>query len=207
MMYYFTYHQKNEEVIPNDYFIVLHDAFLSLNRWENSFNRDKIIIDTHIYHIFDIHQLQLSFDNHLNMTCDRMQDIEFNQKNRISIIVGEFSLATTDCAKWLNGFNHGARWDGTYSTDNNTLQPICENCTCVDDNNVETFTPSYRLFLKNFFESQIAAWERGSGWFFWNFKTEQEPQWDYMLGVREKWIPTKFDSLYDHCFQKVEDVQ
>jgi len=136
------------------------------------------------------------------MTCQKMKDVEFNEKFNIKTIVGEFSLATTDCARWLNGFNHGSRWDGTYATDNKPLQPICENCTCKDDNNINNFTPTYRIFLKNFFETQITAWEKGSGCFFWNFKTEQEPQWDYMLGVREGWITTEFNSsLYDHCFQ------
>jgi glucan 1,3-beta-glucosidase len=34
------------------------------------------------------------------------------------------------------------------------------------------------------------AYESGSseGWFFWNFKTETSPQWDFILGLKEGWI-------------------
>ena len=29
-------------------------------------------------------------------------------------MVGEWSLASTDCAQWLNGRNIGSRYDGSY---------------------------------------------------------------------------------------------
>ena len=33
----------------------------------------------------------------------------------------------------------------------------------------------------------MTAYEAGSaqGWFFWNFKTERAPTWDYLLGLQE----------------------
>jgi len=190
---------KQNQTKKNDFFTVIHDAFLPFNRWEKAFPRNMVMIDTHFYHVFDINQLKLSYNGHLEMTCHRMKDIEYNQKHHMNIIVGEFSLAITDCAKWLNGFARGARYDGTWSSNGAILQPVCPKCSCKHDSNITTFTQSYRSFLRLFAESQFAAWERGNGWFFWNFKTEQEPQWDYMMGVREGWIPTNFNALYDYC--------
>jgi len=36
--------------------------------------------------------------------------------------------------------------------------------------------------------------------FFWNFKTEKgAPQWDYMMGVREGWIPKDLDHRQVKC--------
>ena len=32
----------------------------------------------------------------------------------LSTLVGEWSLATTDCARWLNGYGTGSRYDGTF---------------------------------------------------------------------------------------------
>jgi glucan 1,3-beta-glucosidase len=29
----------------------------------------------------------------------------------------------------------------------------------------------------------------GHGWFFWNFKTELEPKWDYIRSVEAGWLP------------------
>ncbi|KAJ1844042.1 hypothetical protein LPJ57_009595, partial [Coemansia sp. RSA 486] len=28
-----------------------------------------------------------------------------------------------------------------------------------------------------------------AGWFYWNFRTESAPEWDYLLGVEQGWIP------------------
>jgi hypothetical protein len=46
------------------------------------------------------------------------------------------------------------------------------------------------------------AYESGSseGWFFWNFKTEKGAfQWNYMLGVKEGWIPADLDNRPYKC--------
>ena len=52
--------------------------------------------------------------------------------------------------------------------------------------------PARKAFLRNFVEAQIVNYEPdiSSGWFFWNFKTERAPQWNYLLGLKEGWIPS-----------------
>ena len=36
---------------------------------------------------------------------------------------------------------------------------------------------------------QIAAFNRGHGWFFWNFRTEFEPHWDFLEAADRNWFP------------------
>jgi len=47
------------------------------------------------------------------------------------------------------------------------------------------------------------AFETAVGWFFWNFRTEDEhaPEWDYVMGVREGWMPKDAGSRQPYCQQ------
>jgi glucan 1,3-beta-glucosidase len=88
-------------------------------------------------------------------------------------MVGEFSVATNDCAQYVNGIDGKPRWQGD----------------CTYENDVSTFSPEYKTFLTNFFNAQLDAFEQGIGWFYWNFKTETNPVWSYVDGVKHGWIP------------------
>jgi len=47
-----------------------------------------------------------------------------------------------------------------------------------------------QVFLKRFALAQMNAYEFNSlGWFFWNFKTESAPLWNYILAVSKGWLP------------------
>jgi len=41
----------------------------------------------------------------------------------------------------------------------------------------------------NLAHKQIAAFNRGHGWFFWNFRTEFESHWDYLEAWHRGWFP------------------
>jgi len=146
-------------------------------------------IDTHIYQVFDAYRLSFTHQQHIQQTC------KINKPEvavaPLSTMVGEWSLATVDCARWLNGYNNGARYDGTYHLGNQSPEALgsCQGQNDINDSTV--WTPEYKEFLKQFAEAQMDAYESGSaaGWFFWNFKTESAPQWDYILGLREGWMP------------------
>ncbi|KAJ1930077.1 hypothetical protein IWQ60_000620 [Tieghemiomyces parasiticus] len=162
-----------------------HDAFLPLTTWNDwKATCPKSYMDTHIYHVFDTGLLAKNATEHLQLTCQQKAQVA-DLSARIPTMVGEWSLGTTDCAKWLNGYGRGARYDGTYLT----TAPTCPTCSCVGERDVRYYTPEYRHFLRQFTETQMDAYEAGAGWIFWNFKTEMAPEWDYMLGVKEGWIP------------------
>lgn len=177
----------------NQLLIVMHDAFQPLSSWQGFMpppQSQGVSLDTHIYHVFDRGQLAWSQSEHLQNVCDSAADIASSNEN-LWTMVGEFSLATTDCTRWLNSFGSGARYDGTYPTaEAPEAGPICTNCTCESEGNLDTFTDDYKSFLRAFAETQMKTYEQnGSGWFFWTGKTESSPQWDYMLGVEQGWIP------------------
>lgn len=94
------------------------------------------------------------------------------------------SLALTDCAKWLNGFGRGARYDGTYQAD----RPVDPVRGCRLESDYARWTPGYRQWLHQWGVAQMKAHENGLGWVFWTFKAERAPQWDYLLGRREGWV-------------------
>ncbi|KAJ1912525.1 hypothetical protein H4219_005565 [Mycoemilia scoparia] len=192
--FYDTAYDKIRKIAP-DVVLALHDSFLPLERWHKLRNPDwqNMIMDTHIYHVFDNGQLRQSHEGHLKMTKDNGNNIAvFNPT--MWTITGEWSLATSDCARWLNGFRKGSRWEGTLgSSDGQPQCPTSPNCSCAggDDggNDASKFSSAYNKFLADFARAQISAYEKGSGWVFWNFKTEEAPQWSYIKGLQEGWIP------------------
>ena len=175
--------------------ITISDGFYPLDTW-NKFMQppkfQKVFLDTHIYHVFDYGLLRLTKDQHVKFNCEHHKPrIERSDKN-LWTYVGEWSLATTDCTKWLNGQGRGARYDGTF---NNTT-PI-GSCALEDEH--EKWTPEYKQWMRRFVEIQMDSYEAGSGWFFWNFKAEKSPHWNYMLGVREGWIPRNPSNRTHKC--------
>lgn len=147
---------------------------------------ENVYLDTHHYEMFDTYVLGWSEQEHIDNVCN-------NFKKDLAAcplwnIVGEWSLATTDCAKWLNGYGRGARWDMTYESD--TYFGTCEG---RDD--PDSFSEEYKNFLNRWAEYQMDAYEENSGWFFWTFKTENvtAPQWDYLEGLKRGWIPNQSD--------------
>ena len=42
-------------------------------------------------------------------------------------------------------------------------------------------------------DAQLLAYERGSGWYFWTYKTETAPEWSFRESVARDWLPRRFD--------------
>lgn len=100
-------------------------------------------------------------------------------------IVGEWSNAPTDCAKWLNGRGVGARWDGTWS-DPSIYFASCDGWT----GSYTSFSDEYKTFLRKYYEAQKAVGEAGIGWVYWCWKAEQADDWSYQKGLEGGWIPS-----------------
>ena len=168
--------------------MTFHDSFLPLQQWHDLYKPQwkKSILDTHIYHVFDNNLLQLDYEGHLNKTNN--SDFKATQSlnsTTVPVITGEWSLATTDCAKWLNGFLVGTRWEGTLPDTAPIKCPSGQTCTCTGDSGSDPskWSAKYWQFLKEFAYAQIHTYENAlvtdgcSG----IFKTEEAPQWNYMF--------------------------
>merc|ERR1712059_165560 len=86
---------------------------------------------------------------------------------------GEFSLAVTDCQKYLNGGFHTPY-----------VPPDASEAACAYYNSDwNSYNDFYKDFLKQYFTAQIDAYEQGAGWFMWTMKTEDNcaPEWDFIF--------------------------
>lgn len=83
---------------------IIHDAFLFTPEVWGGFMAgcpDRAL-DTHIYQAWSDPSSRLSFYNN---ACAQKKQIALMEREFGPIIVGEWSLATDNCAMWLNGFN------------------------------------------------------------------------------------------------------
>ena len=69
------------------------------------------MLDTHHYEVFNSSALEMSVQDHISTACQFGDQMTSSGH---STIAGEYCGAMTDCAKWLNGRNVGARYDGSY---------------------------------------------------------------------------------------------
>lgn len=172
--------------------VILHDGFRAPNTW-NAFltpqdnNAQNVAIDHHEYQIFNNDFVRMSPLQHQQLVCssadsyngaDKWTCKHFSIRDTYTlvtndaIVVGEWTGAMTDCAKYLNGYGRGARYDGTF-TDSSKVGD------CGWQNDVNQWSQSYKDDTRKYIEAQIAAYEKKTqGWFWWNFKTESAAEWD-----------------------------
>ncbi|KAK2461435.1 hypothetical protein APHAL10511_005898 [Amanita phalloides] len=164
--------------------VVLHDAFQPPSYW-NGFmappNYEGVIMDTHIYQVFTQGAVSRSQSQHIQTACNAASTLK---DFTLWPLVGEWTPAMTDCAKYLNGRGVGARYDGTRR--GSTYVGSCTGLT----GRASTFSPSFKKFLRQMWEAQVIAFERGGqGWLMWAWKTESADEWSYQAGLANGWIP------------------
>lgn len=170
--------------------IMIHDAFEGLNYWQGQAQPpqyQQVLLDTHIYSVFSPDQVAMSQSARINNYCGMTGYIANSQKN-LWTVVGEWTAAPTDCAKYLNGRGVGARYDGSYPG-----SYYVGSCTGKTGDGSQ-FSAAYKQQLKQLFETQVSVYERGSGWVFWTWKTEQAADWDYQRGLKGGWITYNLNS-------------
>ncbi|KAF1851291.1 glycoside hydrolase family 5 protein [Cucurbitaria berberidis CBS 394.84] len=158
----------------SDTTVILHDGFKPPNNW-NGFltpsdnNAQNVAIDHHEYQVFNNDLLRMSPLQHQQYVCSTAES--YNGADKWTF-VGEWTGAMTDCAKYLNGYGRGARYDGTFPGSSKVGD-------CGWQNDVNQWSQSYKDDTRKYIEAQIAAYEtKTQGWFWWNFKTEGASEWD-----------------------------
>ncbi|KAI9307082.1 glycoside hydrolase superfamily [Cunninghamella echinulata] len=174
--------------------LTYHEGFLGLSSWDDFFNPatyKRVILETHMYLIFDQGLVSKPKDEQANFPCTGWLNDLTQSSKRIATMVGEFSIATNDCGKYLNGVGLGTRYEGTLIENGEKVPAVCQSCVCGESENWQSYDQEYKTFLKQFAEKQMSAYETTYGWFFWTYKTENNinPHWDYSLGYEQGWIP------------------
>ncbi|WEW58890.1 beta-glucosidase [Emydomyces testavorans] len=155
--------------------IVISDAFQTPTSWNgfmtaaNGFPNS--ILDTHHYEIFDTNLITWTIDQHVDLAYSFGRD-QVSKTDKPTII-GEWSGALTDCAKYLNGRGQGARYDGTFPGSYRV-----GSCAGKSVGTVAGLSPQDKQNIRRFIEAQMDAGDMGAGWVFWTWKTEGAPEWD-----------------------------
>lgn len=101
----------------------------------------------------------------------------------------------TDCARYLNGYGRGARYDGT-------LNNVPKVGNCGWQNDIKQWPQSYKNETRKYIEAQISAFEnKTQGWFWWNFKTESSAEWDAFDLIDAGVFPAIKDGQVDYHFE------
>jgi len=151
--------------------VTFHEAFEGVTAW-NSWGDGmaNLLLDTHHYQVFENDIVSQSPDKHISQACAFGDQMASTGKNTIS---GEWTGGITDCAKWLNGKNKGARYDGTFNGASKT-----GDCTGKSTGSVAALSEDDKSNIGRFIEAQLTSYEKAAGWIFWTWKTEGAPEWD-----------------------------
>lgn len=160
----------------NPYTVVtIHDAFEDIQSFWNGFMNagsgvNNVMLDTHQYQIFDQGQVSQSPSQHVQAACGLANRLRGTDK---WTIVGEWTGAQTDCAKWLNGLGKGARYDGTFPGSS-----YVGSCDGKYSGTVAGLSANDRKNIRSFTEAQLDAYSAHTGWIWWTWRTEGAPEWD-----------------------------
>ncbi|CAG8973961.1 hypothetical protein HYALB_00010081 [Hymenoscyphus albidus] len=173
--------------------VVIHDAFLDVQSYWNGFmNADSgvhdVVLDTHIYQIFSQGEVAMKPCQHVQTACAAGPKVKGTDK---WLIVGEWTGAQTDCAKWLNGLGKGARYDDTLPA---SSQGYYGSCDKKYQGTVEGMMDVDKVNLEYYVEAQLDAYEQHTGWVFWTWKTESAPEWHFQNLTRAGLIPQPLTS-------------
>jgi len=169
---------------PEEAMAVIDIAGHGYNEFEGVIaDPNGVEIDAHNYQCFGgywnaIANSPTGWGTHLDTSCNIRNDIA---QSPLSTWVGEFSLAVTECQKYLSG-----------GYVNNYIPPDNDPALCnYYNSDPSTYTDDYKDFLKNFFLAQIDSFETNKGWIFWTGKTEDHcaPEWDYLWLLEHDLVP------------------
>ncbi|KAK4128464.1 glycoside hydrolase family 5 protein [Parathielavia appendiculata] len=190
--------------------VVFGDGFRGLHKWQGELTGlDNAALDVHQYLIFNTDLIVFNHSAKVRHACEGWTEETLESMDRATgfgpTLVAEWSQADTDCAKHLTNVGWGNRWTGTYITPDGSgdvTTPRCptkdNRCSCDAANApAGQWSDSYKQFLKMFAEAQMSSFEKGWGWFYWVWDTEDAPQWSYKKGLEAGVLPAK---AYERSF-------
>lgn len=157
--------------------VMIGDGFLTLQPWDGFLAAPRghnILMDTHAYQIFSDGELSRSFSEHISFACSTLLPsyVSYASSNHWTVL-GEWSTALTDCAKWLNGRGVGARWDNTaFPSDTSVFHDSCDAWTGSwnGTDGGKGFSDEYKDMLRHYWELQVEIGEAVQGWVYWTWK-------------------------------------
>lgn len=182
---------------------VIHDSFNpSVENWGDFMvGCPNFVLDSHIYQAWDSPAPIQSF---VQATCEDGLRLQRLREAGLSLMVGEWSLATDNCAMWLNGFNDNVpgyplaeclrvpcaepymgpkqpgapppRDGGVMSDPHGTGASFVINGTCPIDRPFEDENAA----MKQLVRAKLFSYHFTHGSFYWNFRTEIAYRWSFL---------------------------
>jgi len=129
---------------------------------------NQVILDHHIY-LWPV-VLDMTPEEILDFSCGFLQAFLYlNNQKEIPSIIGEWSLAIDDCAKWLTGLL-------SVPMKEKLMEKGCDRII-------------QSMFFKEYAKNQLWMFEQTEGWFFWTYKNEFENEWSWVKLVENGWVP------------------
>jgi glucan 1,3-beta-glucosidase len=111
---------------------------------------ESVLLDHHQYTVFSDSENAMDDQTRLNTICNKAGEWS---KSQLPLVIGEWSLAATDCAFWLNGRGTGSRYDGSFT--GSSYVGSCNGKTGDGSN----FSGDYKTYLRKFWDTQTQVYE------------------------------------------------
>lgn len=137
--------------------VMVHDAFQtgnSLNGLLAPGDVSNVVVDHHEYQVFTQELIDLSPDEHVQYVCSNAGTYASNFDH--FVVVGEWTVAMTDCAPALNGYGLGSRWEGSYPM----TGAVPSTRSCGDINFIDTWNSTTMDNTRRYIEAQLDVFEQ-----------------------------------------------
>lgn len=188
-----------------------------------------IAMDTHIYQAWNNPGSSADF---FANACQQKFTISTMEDAAMPVVVGEWSLATDNCAMWINGFNDnlpgfpkvqcdyipcgdkesylGSEFSGIKLDRTKPIQGPYGTGTsgpsfgqCPVSNSKRFEDLGDEAFFRQLAKKKLNAFTVGHGFYFWNFRTELDIKWDFMRLVENGWLVLNDSSkIEDACIKE-----
>lgn len=180
--FYIQTYRRMRKYLPEDKMIVIHDAF-EAKEWKNYMCEQEfvnVVLDIHLYlmlaEIEGCEQTAAGYEQYIKENFSK--EIE-EMSEHFPVICGEWSL-----------FNSAGCGEDTKGGQNPLGSEVIQGERLSDEEK--------RNLYSRISKAQLAAWEKGSGYFYWNYKllldTANDTSWigwdawDYGRCVANQWI-------------------
>jgi len=167
-----AYHRIRKYCRPEDVAVIYHDGFRSFREYSGFLTEPEfsnVVLDIHRYPCFVREDIDNDIYGHLQKSC-------VDWKNEADDIINE--LGWTYVGEWSLGLDLKFVSLWTEGSFNYGLQEM-------DDFQMDV---AYRGYAA----TQLLAFEKYLGWFFWSYKTETADAWCFRRCVEKGWLPGKF---------------
>jgi len=214
--YYWRSYVIVRKLAPS-WIVLFHDSFrFNIETWGDfALGCPNYAIDTHIYQAWSPTGPPAQFQL---QACQNAASVAALEAVGVPVVVGEWSLATDNCALWLNGYQDNVegypliecpsvscpasymgspddpglsfvRLDPTWGPDI-TQDPRGSGVSFINYGQCSIDQVWTDVDLKILGLAKLFAFDYANhGQFMWNFRTEIEPRWSFIEATRIGWLP------------------